>query len=310
MTTNSTGFSARSPKEDSATINILLMILTIILMFVSVGGNALTIAAVSRFKNLRYPSNIMIAALAISDFFVASLFTTINLLRTHMPFLFTVRPSCLVVLFITQTVSLTSVVFQAVLSLERFYAIQFPYHYHAHATTAIHAIWSASIAAAIVVLSLPVLSGIDQWSEEVVCYFPLLFPSSYTRIIAAIVIIFQILGLLAFLRVLFAEIKFRCRDRNLQTSEMEKPASLQSTLMVLAYGVSLCFYMPHIVYYFLGTLSNYSHNPLILEVLRVLDVCNTAVNYFIYGFKNRKFREAYKCLLGFKRAHVQPLTTD
>ncbi|XP_041357878.1 trace amine-associated receptor 4-like [Gigantopelta aegis] len=409
MTTNSTGFS--SPKENSATINILLMSLTIILIFVSAGGNALTVAAVSRFKNLRYPSNIMIAALAISDFTVASLFTTINLLRTHMPFLFTVRPSCLVILFITQIVSLTSVVFQAVLSLERFYAIQFPYYYHAHATTAIHAIWSASIAAVIVVLSLPVLFGIDHWSEEVVCYSQVLFPSSYAGIIAAIVITFQmlgllafmrvlfaeikfrcrdrnlqtsemekqslvavhpdgpgirvsqalghsqkhdkeygdskcvkakhlylnpwrkakedrllemlatslwplcsrpsicyILGLLAFLRVLFTEIKFRCRDRNLQTSEMEKQASLQSTLMILAFGISLCFYMPHIVCYFLGTFSNYSHNHLIMEIVWLMDVCNTAVNSFIYGLKNRKLRKAYKCCLRCKMTDVEPLT--
>ena len=312
MTSNSSTSNTTSPADNlHPAIKTFMLTLTIIMIFVAVIGNALTITAVSRFKSLRYPSNMMIAALAVNDLLTSSLWTSINLVRRHVPYLFKVRLSCLSVLFVTQTLAMTTVVFQSVLSLERFYAIQFPYYYHAHATAGKNVACNIIIAAVIIALGFPVFFGIDNWSHSVTCYAPSLFPTWYTRIIVGTPLIFLVLGLFAFFRIVYAEIKFRLRDRIRVASEDEKQASLQSTLAVVAYGVSMCFYLPHTLYYVWGTTTKIKkHNSIVLGIFEIVDVSNMAVNCFIYGLKNSKFREAYKCILGYKKAQVHSLDTN
>ncbi|XP_041357877.1 trace amine-associated receptor 2-like [Gigantopelta aegis] len=310
MADNSAGLdlSPAAPQEYK-TFNNVVMSLKIIIIFVAIGGNILTIVAICRFKSLRYPSNMMIAALAVSDILTVTIYTPLVMIRTNKPVLFNTRASCLITIFIGQIVVVGNIVFLSLLSMERFYAVHFPYHYYEHVTMKGNFVWCVVSVVGVFLLNVPTVSGIDYWKTNGRCYSPILFPSWFTRFFISTVFTFQIIGLLSAFRVLVAELKFRRRERNFRVSDVEKQASLQSTVMVLAYSVSVCLYLPHILYYLAVTFAKNEINYVLFEILLVLDLCNPAINLFIYGFKSRKFREAYKSILRCKGLQVEPLTT-
>ena len=288
------------PIANITPFDIFMTTLSFVLIVVITGGNILTIQAVAKFRSLHHQSNVMLAALAVADLMMGTVYTPLRLLRTHYPSMFLMRYGCIYCLYVVHFNAISAVVFLSMLSLERFYAIQFPFHYHAHATMKVALIFSILVYLFIAVALIPVIAGADNWIPGAECYAPSLYPGFYARIMVSMALIPLFLGFLAFLRVCYAQFKFRNQVSDQWVANMRKQESIRTTLIITAYFVSWCFWVPHLIYYLYDTISKAEQNLYLFRIVSIFDLASSAVNCFLYAWKNSKFKAAYKELLCLK----------
>ena len=277
--------------------HILITVLNVILVLLITVGNILTLCAITKFRNLRHQSNVMIGALALADLFMGLVRTPVLLLNTHMPLLFKLRIPCLTYMFITHFGALSAITFLSLLSLERLVAIQFPFYYHAHSSFKVAIIFNIAVLAVGTSTLIPLVAGTANWYDGVNCYAPTLYPGYYTRILIALGLMPLFVGFGAFIRVVYLAFKSRKQIFDESLSSLRKQESVRTKLMLTAYIISLCFWMPHLIYYTYDTVSKADRSEYLFRLMALLDLGSSAINCFLYAWKHSKFRAAYKELL-------------
>ncbi|XP_041371861.1 leukotriene B4 receptor 1-like [Gigantopelta aegis] len=297
---------------NTSPLHIIITVMNVILILLITVGNSFTIMAITRFRNLRHQSSVMIGALAMADVSMGVAYTPVKLFRTHVPYLFRLEMPCLIAMYIGHLAALAAIIFLSLLSLERFYAIQFPFHYHAHATVKVAVIVNVAVFIFIASALVPLFAGAAMWYDGVSCYAPTLYPSLYTRFIVAVAAIPLFLGFVGFIRVCVAEFRFRKQVFDQSVASLRKQESIRSKLIITAYVVSLCFWVPHMLYYLYDTVSKADQNVYLFRIVTLLDVGSSAVNCFLYAWKNSKFKTAYRELWGLKPSTeaIRPFTTN
>ena len=298
---NDTGVSSmnftirREPALIMASVEILLIP-------VIAGGNGLIVAAVCRFKTLQHPSNVMVVFLAISDFLMGAVYVPTKLLVSPVS---ATRIPCLVNIFNSYVCISLAITFLSMLSAERCYAVQFPFHYHTHMTIKTSIILCTGIFAGVVILMLPIVSGVDTWNYSKFCFNTNILPRSYIWTCLLIMGTFLVAGFLSFIRVMFTEIQMRKRNSE-QRSEraLRHQDSLRSTMMILVYSLSILCWMPQIVYVFWSAIRPDMSNMVALRAVSIVGLCSSGVNFFLYGIKNSRFRNSFKKLFGCKGSTV------
>ncbi|XP_041349450.1 neuropeptide Y receptor type 2-like [Gigantopelta aegis] len=280
---------------------IILIMADISLIIIIAVGNSLTVVAVARYRRLQSTNNVMIAALAIGDLIMGLVYTPTKIMYSTWPDLFASRVPCISYIFNTHFSSFCAVFGISMLSIERGYAVSFPYHYHSVMTIRRSVVLSLCAFAVIICLNLPMLVGFDHYSGQD-CYAPAIFPNAYLRTLIAVGVTVLILGFVAFVRVLVAEFR-RQKFSNILSGQQLKQqiSSVRCRLMCAVYVSSLVFWLPHLTYYFYNTFTKQTRNVFVFRILSISDLCSSAVNFFIYGFKNSNFRSAYKRLLGLAK---------
>ena len=319
------------PLENLDGANILITVLNVLLVFVIIFGNALTVTAIASFRQLQYPSNMMIVALSLADLLMGMAYTPVKLMRAHAPVLLKRREICLFFMFVSHFCSLQAMGFLSILSIERFYAVQFPFHYHAYMTIKAGIVFNVVACVAMGVMVVPMVSGTDLWSTSD-CYAPNLYPHEYTNFLTGLIFVSMLLGFFCFLRVAAVELRFRRRARVVQSAissvapdpeteltrdntvnlqaeatndiEVKGRNSTKTKIVLIAYAVSLCLWTPHIIIYIWDSNTKQHQNPYVFRALSLLDLSSSAINFFLYGWKNNKFRQAYLRLLGLKKLRL------
>ncbi|XP_041372154.1 beta-2 adrenergic receptor-like [Gigantopelta aegis] len=268
--------------------------------------------AITRFQNLHHQSSVMIGALAMADLSMGVAYTPVKLFRTHVPYLFRLEMPCMIAMYIGHFASLAAIIFISLLSLKRFYAIQFPFHYQAHATVKVAVIVNVAVFVFIASALVPLVAGAAMWYDGVSCYAPTLYPSLYTRFIVAVAAIPLFLGFVGFIRVCVAEFRFRKQVFDQSVTSLKKQESIRSKLIITVYLVSLCFWVPHMLYYLYDTVSKADRNVYLFRIVSLVDLRSSAVNCFLYAWKNSKFKAAYIELLRLKPSTevIRPSTID
>ncbi|XP_041362064.1 growth hormone secretagogue receptor type 1-like [Gigantopelta aegis] len=328
---NSSSCNSELPLENLDTANMFITVLNVIFVFVIIFGNALTVTAIASFRQLQYPSNMMIAALSLADILMGVAYTPLKLMRAHAPVFLERREICLTFMFTSHLCSLNAIMFLSLLSIERFYAVQFPFHYHAHVTVKTSIICNVVASVVLPMFIIPMVCGTDLWDSSV-CYAPTLYPQVYTNILTSLSFAMMFIGFLCFLRVAAVELRFRrrrvrvvheptstaapdpeteiTRDNNTTVNLQSEAAneieikgrnSAKTKVVLIAYAVSMCLWTPHIVVYIWDSNTKQHQNPYVFRVVSLLDLSSSAINFFLYGWKNRKFRHAYFRLLGLKK---------
>ncbi|XP_041369714.1 putative trace amine-associated receptor 3 [Gigantopelta aegis] len=302
---NSTNGSSLNISDSPRPLSTVIMIyIEIVLIPIIVGGNGLIICAVCRFKTLQHPSNVMVVFLAIGDFLMGAVYIPTKLLASPANFS---KIPCLINVFNSYVCISLAITFLSMLSVERFYAVQFPFHYHTRMSIKTSVTLCGVIFAGVVILMLPILSGIDTWAYGKYCFNTNVLPNYYIWTCLSIMGSFLIAGFLSFIRVVFAEVQIRKRN-NEQRSQtaFRQQDSIRSTLMIMVYSFSMMCWMPQLVYVFWSAFKPAYSNVYALRAVSIVGLCSSGINFFIYGIKNSRFRNSFKKLFGCKVSTVGP----
>ena len=269
---------------------------------VIVCGNLLIVIAMLRFKSLRYPSNMMILYLSFTDLMMGGLYLPLKVSVYTQTHLFQIRTSCLLNIFISLFCVSNAMSFLSMISIERFYAVHFPFHYHSYMTVPRTLVWGGLTCVISLLITIPSVCGIDLWRPGKHCFTTNIMPRYYLWSGVFVVFLISFLGFMAFLRVMAAEIMIRMRDRNV--NETRKQDSVKSTLMLTVYVFSIICWIPQLVYTCISAFSPTAGDGLSLRTVSFLGICSSGVNCFIYGIKNSKFRAAFKTIFGCKSPSI------
>ena len=283
--------------------NVIIAVCEVAIIPVIVCGNVLVIVAVCRFKSMRSICNVMICSLAIGDLMMGGIYMPLKLALTYSDDLFASRVPCLVNVFLSHFSGISAMLFLSNISIERCYAVQFPFHYHSNMTIHRSVAWSAVTFVAAWLMSLPAVCGIDQWTFGTRCFNTNVLPSYYIWSVAIAVFVVHLVGFLCFLRVLAAEISTRVR--NLDQSESRRQDSIKSSLILTVYVFSILCWIPQLIYMFISKFQPQSVSLFNLRVVSYIAVCSSGVNCFIYGTKNSRFRNAFRKM--FRVRQVDPV---
>ena len=285
--------------------HILITIVSIIFVILIAFGNTLTLIAITKFRNLRHQSSVMIGFLALADLWMGVVYTPVQLLKIHMPVLFQLRIPCLIFLYTGHFAAIAAVTFLSLLSLERVYAVQFPFHYHAHSGIKLAVIVNVGTFVYLKICLIPMVAGVANWYEGAYCYAPTLCPSFYSRFLVAMTLTPMCMGFIAFIRVSVLEFRYKKQILDQTAASLRKQESIRTKLMLTAYIISLCFWTPHLLYYLYASISKADKLMYLFRVVSLLDLGSSAVNCFLYAWKNSKFKAAYKELLCLSSSDAQ-----
>ncbi|XP_041374333.1 melatonin receptor type 1A-like [Gigantopelta aegis] len=309
MSNNSLAVPSKgNPNSAKQTADVVLKVFEIAIVPVIVCGNILIISAVCRFKNLRSASNVMIASLAVGDLMMGGIYMPTKLAIMFNTHIYAERIPCLTNIFLSYFSVITAMFFLSMLSIERFYAVQFPFHYHSAMTLNRSVVLSVVVFSLSFTITLPIIFGIDLWAPGKFCFNTNILPGYYVWSMVSVVFVVQFAGFLCFLRVLAAEISIRMRNVNVEQSESRRQDSVKSTLILTVYVFSILCWIPQLVYLFISVFSPRSTNLFGLRAVSLLGVCSSAVNCFVYGIKNSKFRNAFRKMFGCRPGRVDPST--
>lgn len=274
---------------------------TSLLCITIVAGNVMTILAVWKTETLRTITNKFVINLALADLIMSYSLVLVTIGR--MPIECTIRSSKLASLssLLFNNLSILMSFFSlCLIAMDRYMFIGFPLHYHRLMTSKrANIIILSSWTVAVVYCGL-----LFCWNDErpaVDCNnVTVVMPTMYQA--ATIVIYFAIYFIMMtfYGKILLVILRQRRSIRDLVASSQGNKSSSDLNfikVMLSVVGVSTFCWMP------LGTISivnmcvHTHYGTLAARYLSTLIYVNSAVNFFIYAAKDKKFRCAYKKLL-------------
>ena len=288
-------------------------------------GNVLTLVAYKKFPSLQTPTNLIICNQSIADIcscIFGQIFVWFNYTSWGVEIVTYNKYACLFSLWFILLAVVTSLANILALSTERLLAIAFPYHYlrwmtPAATKRAIAFIWTVVL----VINSLPLL-GWNTWTIGHKCMTMYAYPKVYSLYLYLIPGICTLI-LTAIFNIVICGIAVSKRNTIVPLQSVQKlqgddeqtsitrknSTEYKITKMFLTVvGVFYASWMPYLVLtilFFVPPASWQVHGPpewiiVLHELIKPLLVLNGALNPLIYACKNRKFRYAFRKLLGLK----------
>lgn len=290
------------------TFDLALFIIESIILLPTILGNILLIYCVSRYKKLHTRSYILIANLAASDLLFALIFLPYDMSAFGFPEIRKNKLTCLLRNVLLLTFVGASVFNLLVISFERYLAIAYPlWHLKLSRRWLIVAIvssWSLST-----FISVLPLSGWNSWNSSRRCihswftiltgeYKTILFFTYTTSVFISFVLFVKVVTkALTFLN----ESSTTTGDINIRRlSARRLQRSIEKTkLLLLVLGLFVLCWGP---YCMIDVLDSYifKGNDQIDSVKRysgLLALCNSGINWIVYGLKNDNIRHAFKLTL-------------
>ena len=278
-----------------------------ILIILIVCGNSLTITAICKFEYLRTKTNALVCSLSFGDLFVGIALIPETVFAALKSYDLGALES-LIFFGIKQTGYMISVVHIAFVASERYIYVMYPLRYHSLVTV--------NIMKCILCICwiLPMLLGITS-----VLIILLLGKEYFKYFEIASNILYLTVGLIAtwvYIRILLVVAKQRQRilaEQNVVTMETghSKMATQGPHKSTLALGIVVIMYVVlwsplcviSLLFYF-APLKENSATAISFMVATSLASFNSAVNCFIYAWKNSGFRKAYKNLFSCQHSRL------
>lgn len=309
---NGTGASMKTPGHNMGhpwmAEEVVGIIITTILVPLILSGNTLVILAVIRYRRLQIPTNYFIVSLAVADIFIGlsiPFFTAIEI--THQ------RISSIFVCFSPNRVLTTgcavSILTMVMVAYDRKTALLYPLEYVNLMTcrkliVLMAFVWSYSILAS----WLPI--GLGWYAEEFMyvdlntthaCSFQLLHRNTHFLSLGGVFLPSCLVILYCYSRIYLlarhharaiAAVETSVRQ-NLQIKYMMKDTKYAKTLAILI-GTFLLLWLPFQIALFLESATNVVLQSWTRNYLAYLAFLNSALNPWIYAYKNSEFRVAFK----------------
>ncbi|ELU02278.1 hypothetical protein CAPTEDRAFT_213818 [Capitella teleta] len=302
-----------------------VLICGLVIAAVGVPGNLLTILAYTKYEQLQSPTNLLICSQSIGDLFtclISPMILVFNCTEAGQALVSSNKYLCLVsllVLFIALQSSITNIL---ALSTERFIAVYFSLYYYNWVTDRNVKISVVAIWAVIIAINCLPLFGWNDWNSEVVCLpvtvYPQLFvqglfvlPSLTIVLVCTVENVAIAITAVRRQRSIAAAVVVPNADQQTEEAKIKSRNQFKVTkMMLLVVGCFFTAWLPWIILnsIFYSVPSSWKMNGVPMEILIAFDyskcvlVTNSIVNPFIYGWKNKLFRDAYYKLLGIRRA--------
>ena len=285
-------------------IHIVNICVGALITIVAVFGNILTLIAMLRFKHLQTKSNILIFSLSCSD--VVSVLYWIILEVIHVtlkpcktsPNLYIWLYSSFVTFFVT------SVLHLIIISVERYITIIHGLYYNILLSkkrfiALVGLCWVAPL-----LLNLAVTPGIKNWNKENhTCFYADIWTTLCVYMATILYIICFPIILWIYYRIYRAAKSqakqihaFQIRGQT-EGRKTDVKATKTVSLLLAAFCISWSPYCTiHVINYFSSNM-NISVFVILYHITLKLGMVNSAVNFFIYAYNKKDFKDAYKQLL-------------
>ncbi|KAK3516261.1 hypothetical protein QTP70_007244 [Hemibagrus guttatus] len=293
-----------TPAGAPVSINVPYLVAELVIAFLSTVGNLLVCAAVGFNRKLHTVTNYFLVSLAMADVCVGALaipcaiMTDLGIPR-HNLYL------CLLMLSVLIMLTQSSIFSLLAVAVERYVAIFMPFRYHSTMTprNALLVILITWVLAFLIGL-VPLMGWHKTPPADGFCFFVNVVDMSYmvyfnffACVLTPLVIMFLIYA------QIFLTVKQQMRriaaDRGGQANSegatnIKKEMKTATSLFLVLFLFTICWIPLHIINCFLLLCpSCYVPLPLLLTAI-ILSHANSAVNPFLYAYKMKSFREAFK----------------
>lgn len=293
-----------TPAGTAASINVPYMVAELVIAFLSTVGNLLVCAAVGFNRKLHTVTNYFLVSLAVADVCVGALaipcaiMTDLGIPR-HNLYLCVFMLSVLIMLTQSSIFSLLAV------AVERYVAIFMPFRYHSTMTprNALLIILITWVLAFLIGL-VPLMGWHKTPPGDEFCFFVnvvemtyMVYFNFFACVLTPLVVMFLIYA------QIFLTVKQQMRriaaDRGGQgnsdgATNIKKEMKTATSLFLVLFLFTVCWIPLHIINCFLLLCPQcYVPLPLLLTAI-ILSHANSAVNPFLYAYKMKSFREAFK----------------
>ena len=298
-------------------VDVVVVAGEMIIMIVTLFGNALVIAAIHRFPKLRNTTNKLVYSLALSDIGVG-LCLPFLILFNLSPQLKEHKMACIFRYQLIIAMASLSQFTLVLVSVDRFVAIQFPLRYHAllsrrRISAMIAFVWVYSILIAVI----PIF-GLNEWDRDswAKCELEHIVEAPYAMTLVLHFFICALIMTFLYGRVFYLardhaqRIKLCTEHSHNATSHPSKGRISKATMtLFLVLGIFILSWLPFYTIFgayeilrLRGTLDPRPQKILIYlrMVTSIIGLANSMWNPMIYAGKNRDFRMAFKKLLGAK----------
>lgn len=284
-------------------------------IIVCVTGNVLVLLSLKRYQNLRSPANVILGSLAISDLLM-SLPMFIRMYSLSVKDFKGVHAD--IEAGISTTLIATASLHIALISIDRFISIRYALRYISIVTMtrvlkALVLLWSAAVIVVGLVLLLtaslaphsdakrilfyrkPQMTGTDEYDFQpwVICYK------------SAVILIFSILPLIIMIASYVYISKIAYVKRKRIRSELVRSATVNAKCTKTLFIVVFLYTFLNAPYTFMSVIQISDGNPnrrmhLVSTILLQLASTASCCNPYIYAYRDRHFKQAFKKILGCK----------
>lgn len=276
----------------------------ILIMVPIVLGNGLIIISIIKYRRLRSKMHILIGNLAVSDFIVGVILIPYSLLTAgqtvHSDRLLCFGKLALFVLCIgSSCFNLT------LISLERFVAIVFPLKCKMHFTTfRMNILIAIGWILTLVNSTLPLYGWNEFDVNNTECVSDTLWSPGYKNMVNWEVIICLIFSFILYITVIKIALR-RAFQRTHITAGLRHTANIdkdvhQLLTMVIVLGMFALCWFPYVCVAVVVTFYETPSLQFIRRCTLIPGLLNSAVNWLIYGYRNKDFSQAFKSILTFQ----------
>ncbi|KAH3787301.1 alpha-1A adrenergic receptor-like [Dreissena polymorpha] len=283
-----------------AKITITLMIIVSIVVTV---GNSLVIAAIVKFERLRDITGVFIANLAIADLIIgASL--PFQIVFFFYPSLEANKYSCLLRYLVISFACNASIYSLVCTVLDRYIAIIYPLHYYEIMTKRVAYIMVGLIWTVDVIFQSIPLFVVNDYDQSPFCLYEVVMDKWYrcANLVHGIVLAFIMFMLYMNIFLIVHKHVTRIQSEAIVQSEsrqrqVAKQMNTSIAMVVLFFHISwLPFFLIQLTMLDVGQVTQ--TKVMVANFLVFLGIFNSVVNPFVYAWKNKQYRRAFRKLLG------------
>lgn len=285
---------------ENRTVFIVCTVFFVFTFISSVGGNALVIGCIMKFRRLRRRNvNFLIGSLAFSNMLIAGL-SPFEFIRVFYPGTSKKLICCLIYFAVVVTLMGSAGGNFLIISFERFIAVMFPFRHRTLLTRSrlkimISVNWIISVFFACVPLfGWNNSTHIRLTAELKFCSIDAIIPVTIQKILVAVGVVHVLANLVLFIPVLYVACK-RSKETRKHSNEWANTGLTKLLAYTFAtFSISWCpFHVSTVVaLLYKGPLAQCAHQWSIH-----VGLIHSAVDWMIYGLGNKTFRKAFKQML-------------
>ena len=298
-----------------STFEILIVLFQVIVMLSVLTGNILVLYAFTRFHHLQTPTGKFIANLAIADLCLGLSMPFQMSFFFHPELNFMIGP-CLLrfeVIIFTSTSSLLSLFFTVG---DRYIAVLYPLRYQVIVSDKVTNILIGIVWIYAFVLAILPIIGYNTFDTAMLCAYELVMTTSYRLLVALHFIIFPVVMFMIYSRVfliawshkkkIFSEQATGCNSISVKIQHETRTAMITVVVMLI---FTLCW-LPFAVLQIIQAVEFSVSRAFVSNFLVFLGLLNSVMNPFIYVWKNKQYKKAFRRIICFCETFDQELNVN
>ncbi|KAJ8311940.1 hypothetical protein KUTeg_010507 [Tegillarca granosa] len=289
---------------------IYLFSIYVIAIAPTILGNTLILASLVRFQRLRSRINILIGNLAVSDLLLGLVVIPFDIAFLHVKSLQEEKIPCLVRQSLNVILLDASILNLFCISLERYIAIVHPFkHAKLCKKRKLFILLSICWIVSIIVGAIP-LMGWNAWEPGIFCDTELVWREKYRGIQYLAICSCLIVNFIMYVKVMRTACRRLKQSRKISgtsNNDSQRHISIskkdvrKTKIMVLILGIFAICWGPYCTVIIIETFFVDANITLIIvkKFFGCLGMLNSALNWIVYGIKNKNFRQAFKHILSF-----------